>query len=313
MRREALETAESRTPAIRAGDTAPRPAACRHVAAAGVAAHANHRERHAHPTESQRTEPSGASFEHGAIASTIMPKQSVGETLLQLLEHADGETLTVLLDTANLRKLLHHAGWADDRIRRELAGGTGPGELLLQLFKGGATAASLVAALSPEDVERVKRESAERRAATGAAPTNGGVAAAPTGRRVAPGGVWLAATFAPGLAPALIGMLSLDAGLRMLLLGPVPVLAAIGALGALGGALTTKRPVSRVVGTLSGALVAMGAFLGVFLYVWVGPGAGRSSLMKLEIVLAALVGALPGLAAFLLLQRAPPQSESPSS
>ena len=108
-------------------------------------------------------------------------------------------------------------------------------------------------------------------------------------------------------------MLSLDAGLRMLLLGPVPVLAAIGALGALGGALTTKRPVSRVVGTLSGALVAMGAFLGVFLYVWVGPGAGRSSLMKLEIVLAALVGALPGLAAFLLLQRAPPQSESPSS
>jgi hypothetical protein len=201
------------------------------------------------------------------------PAPNAAETLLALLQHTDGDTLIALLD----------------------------GQLLLELFEEGRTAAELVAVLGPEAVERAKREAEGRRAAGAAKP-----AAGPAGMlgAVRDSQLWFTLVALAALLPATLALLDVGVALKLLALGPGPVLAGIAALGALGGAIGAKPPAGRVLGALAGALAAAGMFLGVYLYMVHGPGASRGSVLQLEIVLAALAGGVPGFAIYFLRRRA---------
>lgn len=230
---------------------------------------------------------------------------SAAETLIALLDHADGDTLLVLLDGKNLLTLLRRAGRSEADVARALRiEKRQPGELLLDLFREGRTSAELLGWIAPEDVERAKRESAEGRAAK-SKPTAGLVAGLLAGREARRAAIrdatlWLVLVSVAGLAPAVIGLLDLSAAIRMLALGPGPVLSAIATLGLAAGAIGAKTPPGRVRGAVAGALTSVGMFVGVYLYMTQGPAAGRTSVLKIEIVLAAVLGAIPGFAAYFL-------------
>jgi hypothetical protein len=235
----------------------------------------------------------------------VAPSPSAADTLLALLDHADGDTLLVLLDGKNLLTILRHAGRSEADVARALrAEKRNPGELLLELFREGRTSAELVGWLAPEEIERAKRESAEGRAAK-AKPAGGFVGGLLAGREARKAAIhdarlWLVLVSVAGLAPAIVGLLDLNAAIRMLALGPGPVLSGIATLGLAAGAIGAKTPPGRLRGAVAGALTAVGMFVGVYLYMTQGPAAGRSTVLKLEIVIAAAVGALPGFAAYFL-------------
>lgn len=80
----------------------------------------------------------------------MSPPTNAGSVLLELLEHADVATLSVLLTADNLLTLLRLDGWPDARIERAFTTESRrPGELLLSLLRGGRDAQTLLTSLGP--------------------------------------------------------------------------------------------------------------------------------------------------------------------
>lgn len=92
----------------------------------------------------------------------MSPPTNAGSVLLELLEHADVATLSVLLAADNLLTLLRLDGWPDARIEHAFtAEGKRPGELLLGLLRGGRDARALLVSLGPTARGEAADEGAE--------------------------------------------------------------------------------------------------------------------------------------------------------
>lgn len=236
---------------------------------------------------------------------------SAVDVLLKLLEHADGSELLVLMEPENVLALLRADGQTDEDTRRALSVDKKlPGELLLGLFEKGRTAKDLLETLGPAAVAAVEaeRKKSAERAASAAAPTP---APAPT-RRPA---VSSAATSAPSLAaarptgtagviglvlvlvaaivPSLFSLLDPAIALALGGLGLVTVLGVVAGVGALGGALATPASGRRWVTSIAGALASVGGCLAVLAYGIAMAAWGRTSLLRIEIALACVLGMLP--------------------
>jgi hypothetical protein len=222
--------------------------------------------------------------------------RSAADILLELLNHADGTTLEVLLHPPNLQTLVERAGYDEEALRG--AQSMQPGERLLALFHRGAKAADLMAQLSPEAI-------AAARAAGG-----GGTTSPAAGRRRRPvlpllrPAHWVGLTLilAVGLVPSLLMGLDLRAALWVLL--NKELLLVVGAAaGALGGVLLAQGRARWWIGALGGGLAAPGALAALLWYLISGPGQ-RPSVFALELVLVSMVGMAPGgLVAFFLRRR----------
>lgn len=222
---------------------------------------------------------------------------TAAEVLLKLLDHADGAELVVLLDAENLLVVLTHAGRTRDEIKAALARGKLPGELLLEVFSSGRKKDELLASLG----ESGARQLAAERAGNKPSPAKGTVHRAPqrgvTGTPAfvldGKGKIGVALLFLGAFLPPLFGFLDLRVALWLWTsLGAVAV--GVAALGGIGGGLLAIGREKLWVGIVCGALASVGGAAAAIWYLIAGPGAGRASVMRLEIVLAAIVGMIPG-------------------
>ena len=217
---------------------------------------------------------------------------NAAEALLALLDHTDPATLTVLLERPSLVRLLRHAGRSETDTAAALASRM-PGVVLLELFREGRTAEELVAALGPDATARIDQEGAMK----GARPKT--AAKALRYRPVqAVHRVGLFLVCGAGLALPLLSMLDVRFALLLLRLNIALIFAAIFVAGAVGGVLFAKGRVAWWTGALAGALCAVGGGLTTSWYVTLGPGAGRESILRIEIAVAFLVGTLPGVVVY---------------
>jgi hypothetical protein len=233
-----------------------------------------------------------------------MARPDAAHVLLVLLDHADPDTLLVLLKPENVLALLRHEGWSDDDVRAALTrDNKHPGELVLGLFERGRTAEELLATLGPAAVAEVAATKAGNPArAAEVAPREASAAPGSAGvsRRQTAG---LVLVLAAALAPALLVLMDMKIALALLVFGTARVLCVIGLVGGLGGALAAgpARPVW--IGVLGGAAASVGGFAAVVGYVLLNARMGRDTVLRLEIAAACGVGMLPGVALATLLGR----------
>jgi hypothetical protein len=239
--------------------------------------------------------------------SDSVPGRSAADVLLALLDHVDdATTLEILLE--DLVAILRARGLSDAEIAGTLKAGS-PGEVLLSIFEEGVTASALLE-LVPDGPARVRARRAERSASAvgasspadqpyappGAAVTSTAMrattaqAAVPAvGPNMVGGGLVLVA----GIAAPLLAMM--DPGLALIFLAnAAATLAGATVLGAIGGAIFVRGRAKVVAGIVGGALASPGALIASALYLQAMLGAGRTSIMRLEIALAACVGLVPG-------------------
>lgn len=70
------------------------------------------------------------------VGLPLMDKRDASSVLLELLDCVpDAKKLDILLEPGNLLKLLLVYGWEEQDLKRQLAAGKIPGELLLELLK----------------------------------------------------------------------------------------------------------------------------------------------------------------------------------
>jgi len=250
------------------------------------------------------------------------PRPNVGQVLLVLLDHADPDTLLVLLKPENVLALLRHEGWSDEKVREALTrDNKHPGELVLGLFELGRTADDLLAALGPAAVAEVAATRSANPARGGdaapAAEASAGAAPAPrpaAAKRSAPPTpdragrtplqtTGLVVVLAAALAPAMLGTMDLRIALAMLVFGVGRSLGLIGLVGGLGGALAAAPTRPWWIGFLSGAVASVGGCAAVVGYVLWNARMGRTAVMRLEIAAVCGVGMLPALALAALLGR----------
>jgi len=222
------------------------------------------------------------------------------DLLMKLLDRVpDADALERLLDAENLLAVLKHVGRSEDDVRAAIEGGARPGDLLLEVLDEGHHADDLLTILPPpgearqetkprSSAARAPREKREKRPkrekitfeSLGLTTLNkvGGIVA-------------IVAIVIPGM---IVG------GFFPLWYGgdPVPWYVVALSLGAIGGALFARGRTPIWVGALGGAAAAVG---GVALIV--AMTADRLSVLKLELVLWVVLGALPGFLLYLLLGR----------
>lgn len=247
-----------------------------------------------------------------------MTKRSVGEVLLELLELApDAESIELFLEPENLRAIANARGVSDDELRRRLAKGEIPGEILLAILRKEPDPKAL-RALCRAPITKATPGASIAEPARNATATPAAFVASPPPVRFAgalPGGAFdevsglnkigTAGVIASIIVPALIigDVFSLwRAGLSD---AAWTAIATIGA--SLFGVLFVHRRAPAWVGLAGGPLVAPGAVLGIWWYTRLRPEP-----MRLEIVLAFAMGATPGLLAFgYLFRRATAHRPSP--
>lgn len=242
----------------------------------------------------------------------MAPRSSPVDVLLKLLEHADASELLVLMKPENILALLRAEGRTDDEVRSALGEEKKlPGELLLGLFERGRTAAELVAILGPEAVAAVEAErkasAAKKAHAPGPSvaverpsPSHTRAPMAPRDARTeAKPPIFVAGVvliFLAALAPSMLSILDVSIALALLRVGAVPVLGLVGMTGAIGGALATRAGSRRWVLSLAGALASVGGCLAVMGYgVWMAT-MGRTSFIRIELIVICLIGMLPAVA-----------------
>lgn len=251
----------------------------------------------------------------------MAPRSSAVDVLLKLLEHADASELLVLMKPENILALLRAEGRTDDEVRRALGEEKKlPGELLLGLFERGRTASELVAMLGPEAVAAVEAERKKSAAKAPQAPGPSAPAERPAPNRApappaAPRPIGAEAKpplfvagvvliFLAALAPSMLSILDVSIALALLRVGAVPVLGLVGMTGAIGGALATRAGNRRWVLTLAGALASVGGCLAVMAYgVWMA-SLGRTSFIRIELIVVCLIGMLPAVAVVALFGKA---------
>ena len=257
------------------------------------------------------------------------PASSI-DVLLALFEHTDADALLVLLEPRNLLVLLRQEGWSDEAVRTALeVEGKIPGELVLGLFQRGRTTEDLLAALGPAAVAEVEAERArsaakaaakateksrapgapgrDATATAGASAKRAESPAAPFARLGAGSGrvqiAGLVLVLASALAPAMLALFDVKIALALLRFGVAPVLALIALGGAIGGAIAAAPTARRWVLALGGGVASTGAFAAVVGYALLNAGAGRTSLLRLEIAAICMIGMLPGMALAALIGR----------
>lgn len=221
-------------------------------------------------------------------------KRSAGEVLLELLDLVpDASQLDRLLEPANLLHILTARGRSKDEIRAALAVKL-PGELLLEVLRSGATAPELLALCAPAPREVPAHGGGARatsldpyappiepdRAEPRYPPTTP-FQETTTLHKVAAWGFVISV-----LVPALIlgGVFS-----EWSVLTPAVWIAIATGGAALSGALFVHRRAPHHVGVIGGVLCAPGALLAITFWTH-----GRTSVWRLEIAIAFLIGALPG-------------------
>jgi|GEM_PF-2152868 len=242
----------------------------------------------------------------GARPAGYHRAMTTATTLLSLLDHADADELLVLLDAENLLQVLEHYGRDREALRRELGHGHSPGTLLLGLFEQGHTAAALIAILPPGTLERMKSEKANPEKANTVAPLAQprSTKAASSNRSTTRNANMIAARpdgagrVDPSISVAFVAYLVALIVPAMLVSGVLPiwtismstgvVVAAIGA--GLAGVFAGREWPIRIAGMISGVLSAPGAV--VLTYVWILLRGG--TILRIEIALTVIIGALPG-------------------
>ena len=231
---------------------------------------------------------------------------TAAQPLLSLLEFADGDQLLVLLEAENLLVVLEHHGRDRARLRRELSTGSSPGELLLALFREGHQAADLIALLPPDAIAKAKARTeakeAKRPVSAEAPKASAGAASSPSGATPGARSAPLSAG-SSALPVALIVYLVALVVPSMLVSGALPDWTisistgiAIAALGAgMAGLFAASAWPLRVAGAIGGVLSAPGAVL-----LTAGWLALRGSVLRIELALTVILGALPGVLFFAL-------------
>lgn len=223
-------------------------------------------------------------------------KRSAGDVLLAILEKVpEVNHVERLLEAANLRHVLNQCGYSDAAIKTGLKSKM-PGELLLELLET-RSGADLVAMLPPEGAPKAEKGRLAGRPAGGGARPNAPRAAATNIAYRGPitglnkvGGIFL--LFAV-VMPALIlaGFFPLWAvGTEAMWFG----IATGGA--ALGGMIFAHGRMPAWTGLVAGALLAPGSLMAIRWWT-----AGRTTVFRIEIGVALLVGAVPAILLFRLL------------
>ena len=251
-------------------------------------------------------------------------RPSTVDVLLALLEHADGSQLLVLMEPANVLRLLREDGWSDEAVRTALEQEKKlPGELLLGLFERGRTADELLALLGPDAVAAVEAERAKpaatakespastetpEKSAVAPGPANPAAPATMPLARVGVGGgrlqvAGLVLVLAAALLPSMLAVLDVNIALALLHFGAARLLGLVALFGAVGGVLSASPTGHKWALALSGAVAAMGGFAAVIGYALWTSRMGRTSLLRIEIAAVCLIGMLPAVALAALLSR----------
>ena len=218
--------------------------------------------------------------------------------LLELLEVVpDAAQLERLLEAANLVRILRAKGRSDDQIREDFATKL-PGDLLLEVIREGASVEQLLALCEPAAPAKPARpkqqkESDARRIGPYAPP---GEPEEEQERRYPVTTPFQETMSVHKVAGVLFAMSVIFPAMSLANFFPAwKALSPVGwiALGAAGaaatGALFVHKRAPYYVGALGGLLCAPGALIAIL--VWTN---GRTSVMRIELAIAFLLGALPG-------------------
>lgn len=227
--------------------------------------------------------------------------------LLELLEVVpDAAQLERLLESANLLRILRAKGRSDDQIREDL-GAKLPGELLLGVLREGASVEELLALCEPDAPARPaepkrKKKSQARRISPYAPPVE---PEEEEERRYPVTTPFQETMTLHKVAGVLFAMSVIFPAMSLANFFPAWKWLSPGgwiALGAAGaaatGALFVHKRAPYYVGVLGGLLCAPGALVAIL--VWTN---GRTSVMRIELAIAFLLGALPGALVYMWLFR----------
>jgi uncharacterized membrane-anchored protein len=210
---------------------------------------------------------------------------SAGEVLLKLLDHADADTLEVLLKAENLLLVMRRQGWTDDQVKRALVVDKKiPGELLLDLFKKGVSAKEMLGALghAPIAEPSVTKVPVEQPRVKG---TNMTPPPAAKGSTLMVIGIFM--LLITMMLPALLAF-GIPEARRALMDSLALTVGAIVVGGALSGLVLAWRKEALWIGAICGVVCALGGNVTLYFY-----SSWRSSLWNVEIAFVLLIGALP--------------------
>ncbi len=216
------------------------------------------------------------------------------EILLKLLDRVpDGHTLEILLEPENLLTLLQNQGDSKDDVRQKLKSGVLPGELLLALLDREPDTARLLAQLGSSGAA-AKADPAARQARA----VSGIIRAGPSKKLF--GDYYLLAVLVIIMLTAIVPALAVTGFLSSATLSREvgTLIALVG--GAVAGAIASPRANFSWKGIIVGIVYGVGTLWATILYTQ-----ARSSILKIEIAVPLLIGAIPAVIVYLILSRLP--------